>query len=66
MGSFSIWHLLVFAAYIGLIAWPLWRLVKKTGFPPALSICFHIPLLNLLVLWYIAFGDAPNKDSAGF
>lgn len=34
-----------------------WQIVKKAGFPPAFSILVFVPLVNLIVLYYVAFSD---------
>jgi hypothetical protein len=36
---------------------PYWQIFKKAGFSPVLSILVLLPLVNLLVLYYVAFSD---------
>jgi hypothetical protein len=36
---------------------PYWVIFKKAGFAPALSLLIVIPLVNLIVLYVIAFSD---------
>ena len=59
MGSFSIWHWLVVAILGVALAWPLWRIVGRLGRPPVLSLLLWVPILNMLVIWYLAF--APDR-----
>lgn len=60
MGSFSIWHWFVVAIIAITTGWPLWRIVKRLGRPPVLSLLLWVPLLNLLVIWYLAFAPEPR------
>ena len=34
-----------------------WQIFKKAGFPPGISLLVVVPLVNLLVLYYVAFSD---------
>jgi hypothetical protein len=36
---------------------PYWMIFKKAGFAPALSLLIVIPLVNLIVIYVIAFSD---------
>lgn len=36
---------------------PYWQIFKKAGFAPALSLLALIPLVNIVVLYYVAFSD---------
>lgn len=56
MGSLSIWHwLMVLIFWIVGLGWPMWRIVRKTGHPPALSLLIFVPVVNLALLWFLAF-----------
>ena len=39
---------------------PYWRIFKKAGFPPALSLLMVIPLVNIVMLYYLAFTEWPS------
>ena len=41
---------------------PFWRILKRTGFNPALSLLAIIPLVKLIALYYFAFSDWPNEN----
>ena len=43
---------------------PVWRICQRTGFPGWISILVLIPVLNLVLLYFIAFADWPS-DTAG-
>ncbi len=38
---------------------PLWRIVKRTGLPPALSLLGFVPVANVIFIWVFAFMDWP-------
>jgi hypothetical protein len=59
---FQPWHLVVlFFAIIFFI--PYWQIFKKAGFAPALSLLMWVPLVNLILLYYVAFSDWKNNAS---
>jgi len=59
MGTFSVWHWVVVLMMIVGFAWPMWRIVGKTGYHPALSLLSWVPLANILLFWYLAFAKWP-------
>jgi hypothetical protein len=40
-----------------LIVWPAWRICSRAGFPGALGLLIMVPLLNLVLLYVLAFGE---------
>jgi hypothetical protein len=48
-------HLSVIAIYVAILVIPFWRIWKKAGFSPWLSLYMLIPLLNILMLFILAF-----------
>ena len=48
---------LLFSIFFPLKVIPYWQIFKKAGFEPALSILTIIPLVNLILLFYVAFSD---------
>lgn len=46
---------------------PFWRICNRVGHPPALSLLVVLPLINLIFIYYLAFGDWPadRKGAAG-
>jgi hypothetical protein len=55
------WHLMViallFAPVTVVILPPFWVIFKKAGFQPILSVLMMIPLVNLALLYFIAFSE---------
>ena len=71
MGDFfQPWHVIILGiipTYFGLIVIPFWQIFKKSGKEGALSILMIIPLVNLILLFYVAFSNwnvAPPLSSA--
>ena len=48
-----------FVAAVLIVAWPLWRIFEKAGYPGAFSLLSYIPVVNLVVLWYAALNEWP-------
>jgi hypothetical protein len=65
MGSFSIWHwiivLFIVLFWLAIFVVPTWRIVRKAGFPGALSLLALVPGVNLILLWVFAFVKWPNE-----
>jgi hypothetical protein len=49
--------LVVFCIFLPIVIIPYWQIFKKAGFAPVLSILILFPLVNLIVLYYLAFSD---------
>jgi hypothetical protein len=62
-GLFRPIHLFVIVLINLLVITPCWRIFKKIGFNPWLSILMLIPLVNLITLWYVAFATGSEKNS---
>ena len=60
MGSFSIWHWLIVIVYILFWVVPFWRIFPRAGWPSPLSLLMLIPLVNLVLLWVLAFKRWPG------
>ena len=63
MGSFSIWHWIIVLFFVVLFQWPFWRIVRKAGFPAALSLLLLIPIVNIVVIWVFAFIKWPVEGA---
>ncbi len=50
-------HWLLFALLFCMV--PAWRIVKRTGMNPALSLLMLVPLANIVFLWLFAFAEWP-------
>lgn len=54
------WLWMVFIAVVAVI--PVWRICKRTGYPGWLGLLILVPILNLALLYFLAFSDWPaNK-----
>jgi len=40
---------------------PFWRIFRRMGLPPWLSIMASVPLVNLIVLYYVALTPWPSE-----
>ncbi len=49
---------LIFGIVFRLI--PFWRIFRKAGFPPALSLLILLPLVDVAMMYYIAFAEWPS------
>jgi hypothetical protein len=45
------------------IIWPAWRICSRAGFPGALGLLIVVPLLNLVLLYVLAFAEWPALRS---
>ncbi|WP_417501614.1 hypothetical protein [Marinobacter sp.] len=43
---------------------PAWRICQRTGYPGWMGILILIPVVNLVLLYFVAFADWP-ADKAG-
>jgi hypothetical protein len=54
---FAPFHLVILLSLFAVFVVPFWQILKKAGFPPALSLLVGFPLIGLVVLYYVAFTD---------
>jgi hypothetical protein len=52
----------IVAVYAAIIAWPAARICRRAGFTPWLGLLSVVPLVNLLLLWYVAYADWPSES----
>ena len=50
---------LIVLLVLALIGVPLWRIVKRTGLPAALSLLAFVPVANVIFIWVFAFMEWP-------
>ena len=62
MGTFSIFHWLVILAVLAIFAYPVSRIIRRTGASGWWALLACIPLVNIVALWVFAF--APWKIDA--
>lgn len=60
VGALSIWHWLVFVLVVVIAEIiPLWLILKKAGYAGAWSLLAFIPVVNVILLWFIALARWP-------
>ena len=58
------WLWMILIAFVVVV--PVWRICRRTGYPGWLGLLMLIPIVNLVLLYFIAFADWPaNKTGAG-
>jgi O-antigen ligase len=57
---------MILILFLVLLGVPFWRIVKRTGLPPALSLLCFVPVVNVIFVWVFAFVEwpAPKQPSA--
>jgi len=50
MGEYSVWHFAIFALLVFLWVFPLWRIIGRAGYHPAISLFAIFPALGLVLL----------------
>jgi predicted PurR-regulated permease PerM len=53
----------VIAAMLALVVWPAARICRRIGFSPWLGVLAAFPLVNLILLWVVAFSAWPGLDT---
>ncbi len=59
MGPLGYQEILIILLLPLVLVWPAWRVVQKTGNPGALALLGFVPLVNILLLLYLAFSKWP-------
>ncbi len=50
-------NLIGYLAVCALVIIPFWKILDKAGFNPLLSLLMLVPVVNLVMLYYVAFTD---------
>jgi hypothetical protein len=58
--SLGLPELLVLIVLVAMLV-PFWRIFNKLGFPGWLSLFMYVPLLNTIILFYVAFAKPKPK-----
>ena len=62
MFGLGFWELLIVLMFGGLFfVLPFWKIFSKAGFSGWWSLTQPIPLLNVIVLFYLAFAESPVR-----
>jgi hypothetical protein len=62
--SIGLPELFVLLLLLGAIALPFWKIFEKAGFPGIMSLTMLVPLLNVLMLFFLAFSEWPALRSS--
>jgi hypothetical protein len=62
MGLVGLQMMVALPVAILLVA-PVWLIIRRIGFSPWLSLLVLVPLVNLVMLYYIAFAEWPEASS---
>jgi hypothetical protein len=62
MASFTAFHGLFLLVMVAIFAVPMWKIVTRTGNPGIATLLFFIPLVNIVALWWLAYGRWPALD----
>jgi len=67
MHELGLWEWISFFI-LTLLFWviPFWKIFKRLGYPPILSLVMLIPILNIGALWFLAVGNWPLNDNRFF
>jgi len=49
-------------AFLAVWITPYWRIFRRLGYPPALAFLMWIPVVNAIVLYYVAFTRRPPAE----
>ncbi len=60
MGSLSVWHWLIVLIYLGVLGYPIVRILNRVGYSPWWVIIAFIPFVNLIGLWVLSFVHWPR------
>ncbi|HKE86600.1 MAG TPA: hypothetical protein VKB50_22750 [Vicinamibacterales bacterium] len=54
--------IMITIASMGLVVvWPAGRICRRAGFSPWLGLLAIVPLVSLVLLWFIAYADWPSQ-----
>ena len=63
-GQFSPFHWLLVICVLFVVLIPFWKIFKKAGFSPWLSLLIAIPFLNFIALCFLAFAKWPALEKS--
>jgi hypothetical protein len=54
-----LWHPGMMLLVALLVILPAWRICSKAGYPGGLALLFLLPVVNLVLLYFLAFAEWP-------
>ena len=64
MAGLGFGHWVIFAVLMAVVLYPIGRILDRIGLSPFWCVLVLIPLVNLIALWALAFGDWRKKGTA--
>lgn len=61
LGNLGLPEIIIVAVAAVLFVWPATKICAKAGYSPWLGLAIIVPVLNLLLLWYLALADWPSR-----
>ena len=61
MQSIGATELIVAVVFLSIGIIPFWKIFGKAGFPQWLALFLLVPVLNVILLYYVAFTHWPNR-----
>jgi hypothetical protein len=58
-------ELVIILVIVTVILVPFWRIFTKAGYPGALAVLMLVPLLNIVMLYFLAFAEWPVLRRTG-
>ena len=62
MSGMSVPQLLAIVLVVAVIIWPYWRIFGKAGFAPWLGLLMVVPLVNIIMTFFLAFAPWPALE----
>ena len=62
MNYFGYPELLFLLVGTAIIILPLWKVFSKAGYPGALALGMALPLVNIILLYFLGFSDWPSPQ----
>ena len=66
MDNATVMRVVFFIPLFVIVVVPFWRIFSRAGFAGALSLLMVVPLVNLIVLYYVAFARWNVKPETSF
>jgi len=60
-----VWTWVLGIAFQVVLLIPLWRIARKLGYPGWFAVVLWVPLVNLVALYTVAFGETPLESVHG-
>ena len=57
--SIGLPELLVLLFVVGVVLIPFWKIFSKAGYPGIMSIMMLVPLLNIIMVFFLGFAEWP-------